>query len=91
MIDAQPPLTLETWKKEIDKMRTAYGCPLRADQTAGIAKFVSHAANAPADGHHYTLPLSRQIISILACVKQCYGWSRLRRWPSSLTIVALNI
>jgi hypothetical protein len=50
MIDAQPPLTLETWKKEIDKMRTAYGCPLRADQTAGIAKFVSQAISAPAAG-----------------------------------------
>src|SRR5437879_8658972 len=24
MIDAQPPFTLETWKKEVDKMRTAY-------------------------------------------------------------------
>jgi len=52
MIDAQPPLTLETWKKEIDKMRTAYGCPLRADQTAGIAEFVSHAASAPAGDSH---------------------------------------
>ncbi len=50
MIDAQPPLTLETWKKEIDKMRTAYGCPLRADQTAGVAEFISHAISAPAAG-----------------------------------------
>jgi hypothetical protein len=47
MIDAQPPLTLETWKKEVDKMRTAYGCPLRADQTAGVAEFISRAASAP--------------------------------------------
>jgi hypothetical protein len=50
MIDAQPHLTLEVWKKEIDKMRTAYGCPLRADQTAGIAEFISHAASASAAG-----------------------------------------
>jgi hypothetical protein len=50
MIDAQPPLSLDTWKKEIDKMRTAYGCPLRADQTAGVADFISHAARAPAAG-----------------------------------------
>src|SRR5690242_1378235 len=50
MIDAQPPLTLETWKSEVDKMRTAYGCPLRADQTAGVAEFVSHAASASAAG-----------------------------------------
>ena len=50
MIDTQPPLTLEIWKKEVDKMRTAYGCPLRADQTAGVAEFISHAASAPAAG-----------------------------------------
>ncbi len=50
MIDAQPPLTLDIWKKEIDKMRTAYGCPLRADQTAGIAEFISHAASPPVAG-----------------------------------------
>ena len=48
MIDTQPPLTLETWKKEIDKMRTAYGCPLRADQTDSVAEFIAHAAGSPA-------------------------------------------
>jgi hypothetical protein len=50
MIDAQPPLTLETWKNEVDKMRTAYGCPLRADQTAGVAELISHAASASGAG-----------------------------------------
>ena len=50
MIDTQPPLTLETWKKEVDKMRIAYGCPLRADQTDRVAEFISHAENAPAAG-----------------------------------------
>jgi hypothetical protein len=50
MIDTQPPLTLESWKKEVDKMRTAYGCPLRADQTAGVAEFISHAASTSAAG-----------------------------------------
>jgi hypothetical protein len=50
MIDAQPPLTPGTWKKEVDKMRTAYGCPLRADQTAGVAEFISKAASASAAG-----------------------------------------
>jgi hypothetical protein len=50
MIDTQPPLTLDTWKKEIDKMRTAYGCPLRADQTAAVADFISHAAATPVTG-----------------------------------------
>ena len=50
MIDTQPPLALEVWKKEIDKMRTAYGCPLGVEQTAGIADFISQAAGAPASG-----------------------------------------
>jgi hypothetical protein len=50
MIDTQPQLTLESWKKEVDKMRTAYGCPLRADQTDGVAKFIAHAASASAAG-----------------------------------------
>lgn len=50
MIDTQPPLTLETWKKEVDKMRTAYGCPLRADQTSDVARFILHAENASAPG-----------------------------------------
>jgi len=46
MIDTQPPLSPATWKKEVEKMRTAYGCPLRADQTAEVADFISHAAGA---------------------------------------------
>jgi hypothetical protein len=50
MIDTQPPLTLESWKTEVEKMRTAYGCPLRADQTAGVAEFISHAASTSAAG-----------------------------------------
>lgn len=50
MIDTQPPLTIETWKKEVAKMRTAYGCPLRDDQTAAVAKFIAHAASAPEPG-----------------------------------------
>jgi len=47
MIDTQPPLTLENWK-EVDEMRSAYGCPLRADQTAPVAEFISHAEDASA-------------------------------------------
>ena len=50
MVDTQPPLPLETWKKEVDKMRTAYGCPLRADQTDGLAEFIAHAASVAAAG-----------------------------------------
>ncbi len=48
MIDTQPPLSLEVWKKEVDKMRTAYGCPLGADQTTALAEFISQTAGAPA-------------------------------------------
>lgn len=50
MIDAQPRLSLESWKKEVEKMRTAYGCPLRADRTDGIAKFIFQANHASAAG-----------------------------------------
>jgi hypothetical protein len=50
MIDAQPPLPLETWKKEVDKMRTAYGCALRADQTTGVAEFISQSTGASTAG-----------------------------------------
>jgi hypothetical protein len=50
MIDAQPPLSLATWKKEVDKMRTSYGCPLRADQTDSVAEFITNAVNASAAG-----------------------------------------
>ena len=51
MIDTQPPLTLDTWKKEVAKMRTAYGCPLRADQSDRVAEFIAHAAtSAPEAG-----------------------------------------
>jgi hypothetical protein len=41
MIDTQPPLSADTWKKEIDRMRSAYGCPLRADEVDGLVKFIS--------------------------------------------------
>jgi hypothetical protein len=50
MIDTQPPLTIDTWKKEVEKMRTAYGCPLRADETDRVAEFIAHAASTPAGG-----------------------------------------
>lgn len=50
MIDTQPPLTLDTWKKEVAKMRTVYGCPLRADQMDSVAEFIAHAADSPVAG-----------------------------------------
>ena len=47
MIDTQPPLPVATWQKEAEKMRSAYGCPLRDDQAAGIAQFISQQAASP--------------------------------------------
>jgi len=41
MIDKQPPLSPDAWKKEILKMRSAYGCPLRDDQIDGLVNFIS--------------------------------------------------
>jgi mono/diheme cytochrome c family protein len=43
MIDTQPPLSADSWKKEVDKMRSAYGCPLRDDQVGGLVKFISQS------------------------------------------------
>jgi hypothetical protein len=51
MIDTQPPLTIETWKKEVNKMRTAFGCPLRADESDRVAEFISHAADTSSNGY----------------------------------------
>jgi hypothetical protein len=45
MIDTQPPLSSDTWKKEIIKMRSAYGCPLRDDQVDGLVKFISQSTS----------------------------------------------
>jgi hypothetical protein len=49
-----PSLTLNSGvartRLGIDKMRSAYGCPLRTDQTADLAEFISHAADASAAG-----------------------------------------
>lgn len=43
MIDTQPPLSADTWKKEINKMRSAYGYPLRDDQVNGLVKFITQS------------------------------------------------
>lgn len=54
MIDTQPALPMETWKKEVDKMRSAYGCPLRDDQVDGIVKFIFQANSTSPTGHQTT-------------------------------------
>ena len=86
MIDAQPPLTLETWKKEVGKMRTAYGCPLRADQTADLAEFISQATSASAPAAISTVrPLAAGRVS-MANGKTTRKRAGKAALPSRLTI-----
>jgi len=40
MIDAQPALSLEQWKTEINKMRSVYGCPISEDKDKELADFL---------------------------------------------------
>jgi mono/diheme cytochrome c family protein len=40
MVLRQPPLTLDEWTGEINKMRTAFGAPLPADQVGALAKYL---------------------------------------------------
>lgn len=44
MVLRQPPLTVDEWTGEINKMRTAYGAPLPADQVAALAAYL-HSIN----------------------------------------------
>jgi mono/diheme cytochrome c family protein len=40
MVLRQPPLTEDEWTAEINKMRTAFGAPVPADQIAALAKYL---------------------------------------------------
>lgn len=40
MVLRQPPLTLDEWSGEINKMRNAFGSPLPADQVERLAKYL---------------------------------------------------
>jgi mono/diheme cytochrome c family protein len=40
MVLRQPPLTLDEWTGEINKMRNAFGAPLPADQVGPLAKYL---------------------------------------------------
>lgn len=40
MVTTQPPLSLNTWKAEIHKMRTTFGCPLPARHADSLAKYM---------------------------------------------------
>jgi len=48
MIDAQPPLSRETWKAEIHKMRTVYGCPVSEGSEDELLEFLYQYNNKPA-------------------------------------------
>jgi hypothetical protein len=41
MVLRQPPLTQEEWVGEINKMRSAFGAPLPADQVETLAKYLT--------------------------------------------------
>ncbi len=45
MVTQQPPLTQAAWTKEVEKMRTVYGCPMRDDQVDGVAQFIFKATH----------------------------------------------
>ncbi|WNC94415.1 cytochrome c [Paraburkholderia sp. FT54] len=47
MITRQPPLSMERWKEEVEKMRTAYGAPLPEDQVETVAKYLAGINRKP--------------------------------------------
>jgi len=44
MVLRQPPLTLDEWIGEVNKMRSAFGAPLPSDQVQALAEYL-HAIN----------------------------------------------
>jgi mono/diheme cytochrome c family protein len=49
MVTRQPPLTREQWAAISNKMRTAYGAPLPADQVDALAAYLYGINGRPAD------------------------------------------
>ena len=41
MVTRQPPLRFGEWTAEINKMRTAYGAPMPAEQVEELAKYLT--------------------------------------------------
>ena len=41
MVTRQPPLRFGEWKAEINKMRTAYGAPIPAEQIEELATYLT--------------------------------------------------
>jgi mono/diheme cytochrome c family protein len=50
MVLRQPPLTQDEWTVEINKMRTAFGAPLPADQVEALAKYLRSINGQSAKG-----------------------------------------
>ena len=48
MVLRQPPLTRDQWLGEINKMRSAYGAPLPADQVGRLADYLFRINGSPA-------------------------------------------
>ena len=48
MVLRQPPLTVDEWTGEINKMRNSFGAPLPADQIAALARYL-HSINGRQD------------------------------------------
>jgi mono/diheme cytochrome c family protein len=48
MVLRQPPLTVDEWTGEINKMRNSFGAPLPADQVAALARYL-HSLNGRPD------------------------------------------
>lgn len=47
MVTRQPPLTFDTWKGIVQKMRTAYGAPLPADQVEAVSRYLTGINGKP--------------------------------------------
>ncbi|WP_350357541.1 cytochrome c [Paraburkholderia fungorum] len=41
MVTRQPPLSMDIWKSEINKMRAAYGAPIPEEQVDALAKYLT--------------------------------------------------
>jgi cytochrome c5 len=47
MVTRQPPLAFDTWKEIVEKMRTAYGAPLPADQVETVSRYLTGINGKP--------------------------------------------
>jgi mono/diheme cytochrome c family protein len=55
MVLRQPPLTQDEWTGEINKMRSAFGAPLPADQVEALAKYLRSINGRDSTGKQVTV------------------------------------